>query len=378
MKKQICLILAFCLVISLSGCFRTDENPPQTSDNTTTGIQQTPTSPTEPDFLETMVAISVPTFTEDTTADDGTVIFQYTYQNMSLVLHKPAVADKIILDFLNRVDSTTTLAEDTANMAKNAYNGNKNWVPYLYHIAYSPARVDHNVLSLFGNNVVFSGAGHPERTCISASYDLVTGDVLTLASIMTQTATTEDFCRLVLDGLSEMAEGDYLYENYANKVEKRFDTDATTDEAWYFTQTGLCFYFSPYEIAPYSSGIISVEIPYEKLHGLLHEAYFPTARLAARGSVVITPFENANLNNLSNIAEFVANKDGKMYMLHVEGSVQDVRILLTDKTGNSTVFAAYSLSEGDGVMIQADDELLENMRLTYKTGTESINIALAG
>jgi len=67
-----------------------------------------------------------------------------------------------------------------------------------------------------------------------------------------------------------------------------------------------------------------------------------------------------------------------MYMLHVEGSVQDVRILLTDKTGNSTVFAAYSLSEGDGVMIQADDELLENMRLTYKTGTESINIALAG
>lgn len=378
MKKQICIIIVvLCLLVSLCGCTRAD-NPPQTTANTTVGNQQTTTTPTEPDFQETMVAVSVPTITENTAADDGTTLFQYTYQHMSLVLHKPEVADKIILDFLNRVDSSRTIAESTANMAKSTYNGDKNWVPYLYHLTYSPTRIDHKALSLFGNNVVFSGGGHPERTCVSASYDLLTGDVLTLASIKTQSATMDDFCKLALEGLTEVAEGDYLYENYANKVEKRFDTDATTDEAWYFTQTGLCFYFSPYDIAPYSSGVISVEIPYEKLHGLLHEAYFPDAQPTVSGTVKVTPFESANLDNFTDIAELVTNKDGKMYMAYTDGAVLDVRISLTDKASNYTVFAAHSISGGDGIMIQADDELLQNMRLTYKTGTEAVNTPLLG
>lgn len=378
MKKQICFILALCLVITLSGCFRADNSPSQTPNNTT-GNQETQTKPTEPNFNETMVAVSVPTITDDTVAEDGTVICQYTYQHMSLVLHKPDVADKIILDFLNRVDTTTGSAEDIAEMAKQAYSPSAtSWIPYLYHITYSPTRVDHQVLSLFGNNVVFSGAGHPERTCTSANYDLLTGDVLTLASIMTQNSSTEDFCNLVLDGLSEMAEGDYLYEDYKATVKKRFNSDATKDEAWYFTQTGLCFYFSPYEIAPYSSGIISVEIPYEKLEDLLHEAYFPAGQYAERGSVKITPFEEANLDNFSHIAELVTNKDGKMYMLSSDGSIQNVRIQLSDKTGNYTVFAAYSISQGDGIMIQADDSLLQNMRITYKTGTEIVTAPIIG
>ena len=368
------MVLAICLTFSLSGCLRPEKDPTQPSNNTT-GTQQSPTDPTtEQDFLETMVAVSVPTTTENTTAEDGTVLFQYTYQHMSLVLHKPAVADKIILNFLNRVDSTRKSAEDTANMAKIAYNGNVNWVPYLYHLTYSPMRIDHKVLSLFGNNVVFSGAGHPERTCISASYDLLTGDVLTLASIMTPNASADDFCKLVLEGLSEMAEGDYLYEDYTTTVKNRFHVDTSCDEAWYFTQTGLCFYFSPYEIAPYSSGVISVEIPYEKLQGLLHEAYLPAARNTASGTVAISPFESINLSDFSHIAEIVTTKDGKMYMAHTDGSVQDLRILMTDKASNYAVFAAYNLAKGDGIMIQADDALLENMRLTYKTGSETVTV----
>jgi hypothetical protein len=53
---------------------------------------------------------------------------------MSLVLDNPEIADKIIIDFLNRMDSTRNIAEDTAQSAKNAYNGKNDWVPYLYHV----------------------------------------------------------------------------------------------------------------------------------------------------------------------------------------------------------------------------------------------------
>ena len=73
---------------------------------------------------KTMVAVSVPAITEDTKDNNGTVLFQYTYQHMSLVHSKPDIADKIILDFLNRVDSTRTSAQSIADLAKTNYKSN--------------------------------------------------------------------------------------------------------------------------------------------------------------------------------------------------------------------------------------------------------------
>ena len=373
MKRFFSALLAICLLFSLSACRKNTGNP---LDNTTTGsTSQVQTSTTQIEVDEVMIAVSLPTVTQNTTHDDGTVLFQYIYQNMSLVLHKPQVADKIILDFLNRVDSTTEAANSTMELAKNAYAGNENWTPYLYNISYNPTRIDHEVLSLFGNNVVFSGAGHPERTCVSANYDLLTGDILTLASIMDKDATMQQLCDLVLDGLDEMAEGDYLYENYKSIVSNRFfNSDPAHDEIWYFTQTGLCFYFAPYEIAPYSSGVITVEIPYEKLKNIVHEAYLPTARNTSEGKITVTPFEQDGLASFSHIAELVTEKEGKMYMLYTDGNVQDVRIVLSDKTGNCTVFAAYSLVPGNGIMIQGNEDTLKNMKLTYKSGKDTITV----
>ena len=375
MKKLFCIFLAICLTISLSACRKNKKDP--TVDNQTNGTQlQNPTGGSQIENDTPLIAVSLPTQTQNEYHENGTVLFQYTFQHMSLVLHKPQVADKIILDFLNRVDTTTAPAESTKEMAKNAYNGSQNWTPYLYHITYSPTRIDQKVLSLFGNNVVFSGAGHPERTCVSASYDLLTGDVLTLASIMTKDATVQQFCNLVISGLSEMAEGDYLYDNYKKTVQQRFQQDASQDEAWYFTQTGLCFYFAPYEIAPYASGVITVEIPFEKLKNLIHEDYLPSTRTAPTGKITVTPFNNTNLNSLSHIAEIVMDENGEMYMLQTDGNVQDVRIVLYDKASNCNVFAAYSLREGNGIMVQGSSETLKNMKISYKTGKETVTIPI--
>lgn len=371
MKKLLSVLLIFGLLLSFAACKKKVNNPT----NNTTGNNpptQGQNNNQQVDTDNNLVAVSVPTVTENTTHDDGTVLFQYTYQNMSLVLDKPQVADKIILDFLNRVDDTVDTANATKEAAKSAYISSANWVPYLYHITYSPTRIDHKVLSLFGNNVVFSGAGHPERTCVSASYDLLTGDILTLASIKTKEATAEQFCNLVLAGLSEMAEGDYLYDNYKKTVQQRFTKDASQDEDWYFTQTGLCFYFAPYEIAPYSSGVITVEIPYEKLKGILHEAYLPSARGSASGKIQVNPFESIHLDDFSYIAEIVTEKESKMYMLQTDQAVQDIRIIFSDKSGNYTVFAAYNLVPGNGIMIQGKDETLKNMKISYRSGNATL------
>ncbi|MBR4017229.1 MAG: DUF3298 domain-containing protein [Oscillospiraceae bacterium] len=375
MKKFLYFIMAVSLLVSFTGCKKSKVPPTEPSENA--GSNNSPTQ-TVPDagIANLSVAVSVPTTTEETLHEDDTVLCRYTYQNISLVLHKPDVADKVILDFLNRVDTTRELAEATAELARTNYKP-ENWVPYLYHIAYSPTRVDEKVLSFFGNNVVFSGAGHPERTCVSASYDLVTGDVLTLASIMQKDATAEQFCNLVLNGLAEMAQGNYLYGNYKQTVTQRFTQDPTHDEAWYFTQTGMCFYFAPYEIAPYSSGVITVEIPYENLRDLLHEDYLPLIRNTPSGEAKVTSFADISMDKFSDIAEIVLDKEGKMYMIHTVGNLQDIRIQFLDANNNYTVFAADALASGDGIMVQASDEQFKNLKLSYKSGKEIISIPLS-
>lgn len=378
MKKIVCLILIVCLLLALVACLWWIQIRPQgnqdSTDDTTATQETTNTNQITED--KTMVAVSVPSVTENTVHSDGTVLFQYTYQHMSLIHNKPDIADKIILDFLNRVDATNAIAQSTAELAKVNYNGNQNWTPYVYHITYSPTRIDHKVLSLFGNNVVFSGANHPERTCVSANYDMLTGDVLTLASIMHKDASVNDICKLVLERLAELADGNYLYDGYKSTVNQRFNGDPSTDEAWYFTQTGLCFYFAPYEIAPYASGVITVEIPFEKLKNIIHEDYQPESRNMPSGTVTVAPFLVDNQNPFSHMAEVVLSNSGSMYAAQTTGYVQDIRIILNDRTANYTVFAANVLSAGDGVVIQTDDALRQQLKLSYKSGNQTITTSI--
>lgn len=369
-KRGITIILLCCLLLGLlAGCNNNDNTPTQPS---ATG----PT--TKPDeFVKTMVAVSVPATTETVTAKDGAVLFEYTYQHISLVLHRPAVADKVIVDFLKRIDGTRENAESVKASAQAAYNGNSGWAPYLYHVTYSPERVDHSVLSLFGNKIVYTGSNHPDWTCMSANYDLTTGDVLTLSSILTEGADTDNLRALTLESLRTLTEGDYLYEDYADTANQRFTADPETDENWYFTQTGLCFYFAPYEIAPYASGVVAVEIPYEKLTGLLRPEYFPAARAETQGSVTLSSFAGIDFDRFSNIAELVTDNTAEMFMAYTEGNVQDVRILVADQYNSYTAFAVYNLSASDGIMIQATNEMRAKMSFQYKNGSQIVTKPLS-
>jgi hypothetical protein len=404
MKRYICFLLIISLLFSLSGCFKPTTEKPKASETvgpTTTAtkpnISTKPTGTTQPtgtsqptgntqptggtnptvptlpvETDKTMVAVSVPTTLEQTTASDGTLLFVYAYQNLSLVLHKPAVADKIIIDFLNRVDSTRSAASSVCEAAKSAYGSVPYWVAYGYNLIYNPTRIDRKVLSLSGINEIYDGGPHPNRSGISANYDLTTGDILTLAGIMDKNAKLNDFSSLVLAELSSRTQSDSLYKNYADTVEKRFKSDATQDQDWYFTATGLCFYFDPYEIAPYSSGIIVVEIPYEKLQNLVHKDYLPIQWAPSSGSVKLSMFTDVNLKDFSHIAELIQDRNGKMYMLHTEGEVRDIQILLD----GHTIFASYKLGGGDGIMIQANEDTLASMQIIYKSNDQMVTVSL--
>jgi len=384
MKKYISIILVLTMLFTLCACRKKKPESTQASGNngSTASTENQDENQTDDgeiiDFTD-MVAVSVPAVTETTTASDGTILFQYTFQNMRLMLNNEEVSNKIILDFLNRVDTTRIPSDSIKESALTAYKSvsAKDWIPYLYSITYSPMRIDGNVLSLYGNHVIYNGAFHPDRACVSANYNLPTGEALSLADIMDPQGSLEAICQLVLDNLAKKETELSLDPGYDQIVKQRFKTDISHDESWYFTQDALCFYFAPYEIAPYITGVVHAEIPYTSLKNIIKDDYLPARRTQASGAIAVTAFDEQKIAQYTRIAETVINREGNMYIVYTDERVQDVRISVADTNNSYTAFATYGLLPGDAIVLQADAAMLDQIEISYISGgkTQTTKIA---
>lgn len=379
MKK----VFAFLLLISLllTGCNHGATEPEHTQP---TDVATTPMLPTESETVETpvfsvpMITVSVPLITDEATAEDGTVIFRNTKQNMQLVMPDPEVADRILLDFLNRVDAISADSAEILAQAQSAYSNQGNWTPYLSSITYAPMRVDQCVISLYGNNVRYSGAAHAAANSCAANYNVITGDVLTLGSIIVDSGSIEQLCSLVTAQLQSVAEEKYLHQSFEETVKQRFSSDESFDEDWYFSSDGLCFYFDPYAIAPYASGVITAEIPYSDLIGVIDDAFFPPEQEGAVGAIYAEKAEDVDVTTFTRISEIVLRPEAPMYVLYTDGAVQNVRITLNDAKldGGYTIFGAQSLSKSDAIIIQAEVDLFSLLEIEYESDGQALTIPL--
>lgn len=383
MKNILIAVLSVCLLLSMTGCARPHTSTHSTS---TTDITTDPTYSTGDVHVaqKPMIAISVPVVTETETAPDGSVIFNHTYQSISLVIPDPNVADKVILDFLNRIDQTANDAASIRAAAKADYTSGKLSNPYLCQITYNPIRVDPGILSLFGSYASYSGTPHPETIYLSVNYDLLTGKVLGLNDIITDGTSGDTLYQCVVDNLTAQNHKG-LYIGFQESVKARFQQGFANDASWYLSPTGLCFYFSPYEIAPYASGVIVAEIPYEQLPGILEDAYFPAEQESAGGTVFVDKFEPDNLEAFTQFSELILKENGDKILLHTNSAVQHIRIETgswnangTVFTPEQTVFAACGLTPGDAIMVQAQlDDKLPTLLLTYHANGKTVQFYIS-
>lgn len=373
MKKITSAILSACLLLSLVGC------------------QKPVTSGSEPDVIATgpadipavitmdvpFTAVSVPSVTESAVADDGTVIFTKSYQSIALTLSGQAAADQIVLDFLNRVDTACANADSISDAAKSAYSGSENWIPFTCSVKFNPTRIDQGVLSLFGNSVSYTGGSHPDYSCVAANYNLITGESLTLGSILTHVDAVDKLCRLVIEELDGQAQEKNLRSGYEDQIKQRFAGEESYDDDWYFSESGLCFYFAPYEIAPYSSGVIIAEVPYDKLVDIIADEFFPPERQNLTGTVSFRTFDSET-TQYAHISELIFDNEGQMYALQADSCVQDIRLIVTNaETGDSyTAYAALYLNPNDAIIIQCDADALSTMQVQYQSGDQIVTLPL--
>lgn len=363
MKKIIALLLTAVLLSGLVGCGRETVQWDPTY-NIPINTQATSPTNTQPQQLP-MISVSLPVVTQDYTSDDGTVIYKHTSQNINLIVPDPEVADKVILDFLNRTDLQATVDSVYASAKADCEQANFN--PYWTQITYSPMRLDSGVLSLYGSYVQYNGGAHPIESAKAVNYDLVTGQTLSLTDILTENVNADTICKLVLESLSNYKKetGSTLYTGYETTVTELFNKQMTEITNWCLATNGLCFAFSPYEIGPYASGTIIAKIPYENLTGILQDRYFPTERDSAFSTINAEIFNTKKLEEYSQFAEVVISKEEQAFLLSTDGMLYDIVIgsgSWNDEKTNfkieNYVFRSFSLTPGDGIMVQADPEQL--------------------
>lgn len=379
MKKIISCILVIGMVITIVGCQK-----PVGQETTDTAGQTEPLIESGPISIDApFTAVGLPTITEEVTAEDGTVLFSKTYPNLSLTLSGQAAADLIIVDFLNKVDAAVASADSIAESAKEKYTGSGSWTPYSYQIAYRPARIDRGVLSLFGITTTYSGGSHPEYACVSASYNLLTGDPLTLGSILTHVDSLEPLCELVISKLEAQAEEKSLRTGFQADIRQRFAGEESYDDDWYFSDTGLCFYFAPYEIAPYSSGVITAQIPYSELVGIIGDEFFPAENQIQNGNAQVVPYSAEAAAKYSHISEMIFDNDGQMYFVEADSCIQNIRLTSTqtaaEQTGTQareTVYKALYLNPGDAIMVQIAEENAGTITIEYEQDGQLVRIPL--
>ena len=376
MKKILSILLCIAVLLCLPACKDTDETVP----TTTQAIPATTAESMLPE--ETLPQVDLPdipvaavTLTPTTEAEilpDGTVLFEYNYPTIHLSLPDGEMAETVMLDFLNRIDATRTEAQQVKEAAEEFYTGKAGWNTYFYNLTYSPMRIDAGILSLYGIESSYSGGMHPNHNACAVNYDLTTGKALKLRHILTADASADKLTSLICSVLAQ--EANILFSDYALCVEDRFAGDFGADEQWYLSDDGLCFFFSPYEIAPYNAGTIIAELPYEALTGILLDDFFPHETVITKGTIRVQALEDlAGLNNYSNYSEITLDSGGTSVLINTNSLVYQVKVELgewnadgTVFTPYSTVFAANAMNRDDAIILKASlSEGLPNIRIQF-------------
>ncbi len=359
MNKKRFTALAMVAVLCLSGCKSDDisNTQPSTDPEITVSPTESPINNDITPINENMYNISLPITRENTYSDDNTVIFTYSYQTIVPVLHEQDVADKLIMDFTNRIEQRRSDANLVQSLATAQYQSNSDYTPLSYEIQYDVMRFDQGVLSLYGYVLNTSDAAGSNQSRVCANYDLVTGDVLTIGSILYHIDKKDDLAELVISHL-ENRDDIRLFDEYRDTVLSRFQKDESIDEDFYFSTNGLCFYFEPYEVAARAYGTVTVEIPYNELTGIIGDNFFPPERIYSSGDIQVIPFEDAQLENYGQFVEYVAKPESTKLLLTTETTVQDIRVyelIWSDYNQiQRNVCAVNCLSSENAIVLEAE------------------------
>ena len=130
------------------------------------------------------------------------------------------------------------------------------WFPLTASVTYRITLNQYGILSIVFLEFRWYGGAHPMTEQFSMTYNVETGKRITAAEVLGE--TEEEVKRLIANGFMKQYEED----------PSKFFPDAVKDLGqlkfeyrYYLTDHNIVFYFNPYELGPYVSGILEYSMP---------------------------------------------------------------------------------------------------------------------
>lgn len=283
MRKLLSTLLALSLALSLGAC----------------AVKVEPDKPDEPAKDELRVVFTEEHLTKEVEykADDGTVLLIEKYDLPQLEVrtsadevYTPPVSNAAVdvpqeyaaalafnAEMQRAADALDASAQEALTMAREHYAGldeeqRAYWANYADELIVDSICRHYGLVSVWGVGYSNYGGAHGWESIRAWSFDLTTGEFLTLDNLDAQPSTdsalgeslTHTLAMAVLEQIDAQGLSEYYFEDYASYI-----FDLAANASFYFNDKGMTITFDPAVIAPYAASAQKFEIPFSRFYNAL-------------------------------------------------------------------------------------------------------------
>lgn len=285
---------------------------------------------------------------EELKSDDGTTYYRQSLGTATVSSKDERAAERINSSLAELYVKFRADAEYTRRVAEDQPDGEQ--IALSYYCAPSVTRCDTRVLSAVFDVSQDIGGIHADSTRTSRSYNADNGSLLTLTDIAKNEEQLKTFIKNYVIGLA--AGDDYkeggvsiLFDDFESTINDLVDAGAN----WYFSDGGLVFYANPYDIAPYSRGVLLFEIPYSALAEFIDEGFMPVEYEGENGMLLADDGDKLDRSSLNILGTVTVDEDGQSVVLSAEETVYNVKIY----TSGRMLWQRNYLTTGEGVEVKS-------------------------
>ncbi|MDO4982924.1 MAG: DUF3298 domain-containing protein [Eubacteriales bacterium] len=366
MKRILTFILCIVMSFMFFGCSTLDKiqqielpplptaQPEETAPPETPQPTETPAPAVSAETNHVVIGISRST-NEFYDPQNGAVkILTFSYDTPSVVIDNNEEATEAINEYIARMDETYITGNDYGVGTSEGMNLLLEMAQDNYYVAVQEQielplefasdmtvrtkRIDDRCIDLVYTNYLYTGGAHGNYSDIAYVFDASTGERLTTEMLAGDISGLRTYLTdLMLQLVEENKDGYYSDRLSLDYVGGDLNTALSgliRDGAWYFDSEGMCIFSTPYEIAPYASGIVEFHIPYEELSGHIDPRWLPVG-YAGDGRLSLRPVSDIDDGSVEVLDRVAVSENGTELAVVADGSVSQVTL---SKVGYADVF----------------------------------------
>ncbi|MDE6314226.1 MAG: DUF3298 and DUF4163 domain-containing protein [Lachnospiraceae bacterium] len=242
------------------------ENPELESQDT--DIEAEGNQEEENNAAQNQVEITQETIKDKVVAQDGTVVFEYSYEMPVITVSGNQQATEAIRADVETVkENFLKNAKEYGQTAREDYEGitdetqKEQFFAYSAESFYRVSYQNDKIISIVYSSYSYLGGPHGNSIQTTANYSFETGEKFNFDSFFEdKESAMADIKALVL----KQCESSYYNQRLLEGYEKSLD-EVLTEEYWYFGKSGMMFISNAYMLASYAAGSFDFIIPYSEM-----------------------------------------------------------------------------------------------------------------